>query len=231
MLALNHLSELLECNNLPQLWGVVQSLLKGLSFDYMLFRTGGLDSQQAPWQKVWTNYPTAWQQRYRQMDYAKSDPTIPHCLSRRTPFIWSTSDTTRGNSGMFEEAAAYGLSRGISLALGERAGMLSVALSHDSAEAETLLRIQVPQLFLLAAYMAEAVQGISTETDLATPQLTQREQQVMASFLAGHTAAEVADQLRISERTVVFHSQNAMQKLKARNRTEAIARALSLRLL
>jgi LuxR family transcriptional activator of bioluminescence operon/LuxR family quorum-sensing transcriptional regulator LasR len=47
----------------------------------------------------------------------------------------------------------------------------------------------------------------------------------------GKTNWEISQILKVSERTIVFHMQNAMRKLGARNRVQAMATALSLRLI
>ncbi|HET9984049.1 MAG TPA: response regulator transcription factor [Longimicrobiales bacterium] len=54
-------------------------------------------------------------------------------------------------------------------------------------------------------------------------QLTDREREVLALAAEGHTNAQIARRLRVSENTVKFHLQNLYLKLGAANRTEAAA--------
>ncbi|TKG60789.1 response regulator [Prauserella endophytica] len=71
----------------------------------------------------------------------------------------------------------------------------------------------------------------------ATPELlfrvglTKREYEVLRFAAMGHSNPEIADQLTLARNTVKTYLQTAMQKLNARNRVEAIAKAHELRLL
>jgi two-component system nitrate/nitrite response regulator NarL len=71
----------------------------------------------------------------------------------------------------------------------------------------------------------------------ATPELlfrvglTRREYEVLRLAAMGHTNPEIADRLALARNTVKTYLQTAMQKLNARNRVEAIAKAHELRLI
>lgn len=61
--------------------------------------------------------------------------------------------------------------------------------------------------------------------------LTPRETETLRLVASGKTSAEIADALRISAVTVKWHIGNAMRKLGASSRAEAVASAIRLRLL
>ncbi|QOH59528.1 MULTISPECIES: response regulator [Rhodococcus] len=61
--------------------------------------------------------------------------------------------------------------------------------------------------------------------------LTRREYEVLRFAAMGHSNPEIAQELSLTRNTVKTYLQSAMQKLNARNRVEAIARAHELRLL
>lgn len=63
------------------------------------------------------------------------------------------------------------------------------------------------------------------------PSLTSREKECLQWAAAGKTSWEIARILSVSERTVIFHIGNATKKLGATNRRQAVARAISLRLI
>jgi DNA-binding NarL/FixJ family response regulator len=65
----------------------------------------------------------------------------------------------------------------------------------------------------------------------ALPLLTDREQQILTLLAGGARNRDIAGTLFISERTVKVHVSNLMDKLDARTRTEAVARAIKLGLL
>ncbi len=56
--------------------------------------------------------------------------------------------------------------------------------------------------------------------------LSLREQEVINLMKEGLTNKEIAVHLSITERTVRYHTENLMKKLRARNRLEAIAKAI-----
>ncbi|WP_026961403.1 response regulator transcription factor [Alicyclobacillus herbarius] len=72
----------------------------------------------------------------------------------------------------------------------------------------------------LAAHMYESY-GFSAAT--VTRGLTQREQEVLQCIADGLGTKQVAERLHISEYTVTEHVSSLMRKLRAKNRTEAVA--------
>ena len=74
---------------------------------------------------------------------------------------------------------------------------------------------------------AELANAISTPgTVRSLSPLTPREQQVLALVADGRTNERVAEELGISAETVQSHVRNAMSKLEADTRTQAVATAL-----
>ncbi len=61
--------------------------------------------------------------------------------------------------------------------------------------------------------------------------LTQRELEILALIVEGHSSKHVADLLFVSKRTVDFHLDNIYQKLQVKNRMQAMQRAGRLGLL
>ena len=59
----------------------------------------------------------------------------------------------------------------------------------------------------------------------STPQLTRRQWQVLRLAADGHTNAQIARRLGVSEGTVRIHLQNIYARLQVPNRTAAVARA------
>lgn len=65
----------------------------------------------------------------------------------------------------------------------------------------------------------------------SAPLLTDREQEILSLLAGGARNRDIAEALFISERTVKVHVANLLDKLEARTRTEAVARAIKLGLL
>jgi DNA-binding NarL/FixJ family response regulator len=58
-----------------------------------------------------------------------------------------------------------------------------------------------------------------------TPQLTPRQRELLHHLAAGHTNAQIARRLGVSEGTVRIHLQNIYSKLQVSSRTAAVTRA------
>lgn len=78
--------------------------------------------------------------------------------------------------------------------------------------------------------ITEAGEATISEADMGT-KMTPREFECLYWLSRGKTTAEISPLLKISERTVNFHITNICEKLGAANRTQAIAKAFSLKLI
>jgi two-component system, NarL family, response regulator len=71
----------------------------------------------------------------------------------------------------------------------------------------------------------------ATPTEDQRPTLTARERDVLSLLAEGHTNAQAGRKLTISADTVQTHVRNAMKKLGADTRTQAVATAMRLSLI
>ena len=81
--------------------------------------------------------------------------------------------------------------------------------------------------------MHEAVRRVCEGEGIALDhvELTGRERECLLWAAEGKTAWEISQILAVSQRTVVFHLNNATTKLNATNRQHAVARAVARSLL
>lgn len=70
------------------------------------------------------------------------------------------------------------------------------------------------------------VNQMSQEGQGAEPRLTAREKQVLKLIAEGLTSREIADVLSLSEKTVIAHRTNLMEKLKVHNAAELVRYAI-----
>lgn len=61
--------------------------------------------------------------------------------------------------------------------------------------------------------------------------LTKREEEVLIYAFQGLKNSEIASRLYVSKKTIDFHLTNIYQKLRAKNRVQAITQALKMRVL
>ncbi len=187
------------------------------------------------------DYPLPWVERYLECDYLKIDPVVAHCHDNSTPFLWSEAQLRARCAvdphhqlvnRMFEEAHAFGLGAGVSVPLhgpGACWGLMSFAGPRSRA-AEIERRL--PELLTIAHYAHEAARPFArSRACITTPELTRRERECLHWAAEGKTSWEVGRLLGVSERTAIYHLQNAAKKLEVSGRQAAVARAISLGLI
>ena len=231
---------LLSCGTVEALHATTASIAGQLGFDHFIYGVQVNTSLTRPYQFILNGYPKEWRAHYVEHNYQEIDPTYYHCITKRQtiPVIWD-SRVFKGDkeTKMRNESREFGLLCGASFAVhgghGE-AAMLSLASSQDSCRAQQDILSIIGKSQLLACYLHEAIQRIVLSKGpllLTKMELTLREKECLLWAAEGKTGGEIADILKITERTVTFHLQNAGNKMGASNRQHAIARALSMGLI
>lgn len=175
-------------------------------------------------------YPPGWVEHYFRQGYASHDPVMAFCSTHVVPVAWNALCLERNAYGaqVMGEAGEHGLRDGVSVAVHSPQGEMSVlsfALSKPAAEARDLVAQALAQVQLLSAHVHETVRRV-TGLSRQDPEvgLTPREADCLRWAADGKTSWEIGQILKIPERTVNFHLNNAVQKLDARNRQHAVAK-------
>lgn len=129
------------------------------------------------------------------------------------------------------ESADFSLKSGICFPVhsaGNEYAMFSLSSNKDSQKNASRIRESLPIGHLFASYLHEAVRRVFSNESFSTSNvnLSKREKECLLWSADGKTSWETSKILGISERTVVFHLQNAAQKLNATNRQQAVARSI-----
>ena len=240
MTDLDLLESLLSCETVEELHQQTAIITRQMGFDHFLYGVQVNTSLTRPYQFILSGYPEAWRSRYVEQNYQEIDPTVHHCITQKhtIPVVWQTQIFKGGKEAkMRGESRDFGLLNGVSFSIhgshGE-AAMLSLATSRESPQAKRDIDSAMGKAQLLACYLHEAVQSVVLSKGalpLVKIGLTDRERECLLWAAEGKTGGEIADILRISERTVIFHLQNAGQKMGTTNRQHAISRAISMRLI
>lgn len=117
------------------------------------------------------------------------------------------------------EGARHALSRGAS-------GV--ILRSAEAGRLVAAIRALVADLVVIDDTLAA---GLLPELAPPASALSPREAEVLALLAEGLTNADIADELDLSAHTVRFHVRAVLARLKARNRAEAVARAVRMGLL
>jgi len=178
--------------------------------------------------------PQAWQRRYNRNNYMERDPLVQHCAMNITPIDWTNvRDLESRNyavSRIMREARSYGLKNGVSIPVHSGKGdsaVVSFSVNSENRASSRNISEATPDLYLLSAYAHQAVMRVMEETAGALPKvkLSSRERECLMWAAEGETALEICHRIGIAESTVIFHLQNAMKKLGACNRQQAVAKA------
>lgn len=179
-------------------------------------------------------HPSAWTDAYRAEGLARIDPVPRHLHESAEPLVWSRiRKRFRGaaQQRFYAAAEAFGLrdgfAYGVPFAQSTKASFFS-GYGEDLASHRRHLAV----LHYVLPHLHGAVER-SQRSALSSrrPELTAREREMLSWAQHGKTNQGIALALGLSERTVKFHIENAMHKLGAANRTQAIAIALASRLI
>ena len=203
-----------------------------LGFDYCAYGMRLPLPVSNPRVLMFSNYPSAWQQRYAQENYLAADPTVAYALRSVLPVVWDET-LFRPNPALWEEARAHGLNVGWAQSSCDaqgRMGMMTLARGHDVLSAAELQHKSANMSWL--AHAAHGAMARLAAGSLPQPAaLTAREAEMLRWTADGKTSGEIAQITGIAERTVNFHLNNAVDKLGAANKTAAAVKAAVLRLL
>ncbi len=236
MIDLELFESLLSCSAVEELHATTTAISKQMGFEYFLYGVQVNISLTRPYRFILNGYSKQWWERYVEMDYQTVDPTFRHCITNKSviPITWSSKVFKEPTGAkLLGEAKEAGLRHGASFAVhggrGETA-MLSLATCRAARETESDVAASMAQGQLLACYIHEAVQRIVLNQGplpLQKVVLTPREKECLLWAAEGKTAWEIGAIINTSERTAVFHLQNAANKMGVKNRHHAISRAMS----
>jgi LuxR family quorum-sensing system transcriptional regulator SolR len=180
------------------------------------------------------NYPAIWQRHYAQHNYLACDPTVAHALHSPSALIW-TENLFASCRPLWEDARIHGLRIGWAQPChGPHGivGLITLARSHDDLSPHELCAIS-RDMYWLAQLAHQGMSRLLTAKLLPDTaiMLSAREIEVLRWTSDGKTSCEISGILNISERTVNFHVNNAMEKLGTTNKTAAAVKAAILGML
>jgi LuxR family quorum sensing-dependent transcriptional regulator len=172
--------------------------------------------------------PPEWIALYLQEQYAQVSPMLRHCRRTSFPFEWKSAPFDHEKepraAEMVRRATDFGLSEGLCVPIhggNGCEGRVWMGSSHGN-----IMPRDKALLHLIAIYAFDHVRGLSYTRRTPKAALTVREREVLTWVALGKSAWEIGEILNIAKRTVDEHAQTAFRKLKAVNRTQAVAIAL-----
>ncbi len=181
-------------------------------------------------------YGDAWKMHYVEHGFHRIDPTLQKARRSIAPVDWSRIDRDEDFRKVFNDASDFGISdQGLTIPVrgpyGDMGG-LSVTSSLSRTEWSKLRSTVIVSLQSVAVHMHDMViRSDSLSNLLKSPNMSQREIEVLQWISAGKSQQDIADILSISNRTVEVHLRSARHKLYALTTAQAVGRAISMGLI
>ncbi len=191
------------------------------------------DSVDMPYLR--TTYSPEWVSRYVLKGYVNVDPVASMGFQRSLPFDWSEIEATPEAAELMLDSQNYGLgSNGYSIPVIDRSGRRSLlSLNSDLSEcAWTEMTEANKQDWAELAHLLhrKAIGEIYGEHDPA-PQLGPRELECLRWASQGKDHKDIAIILQISEHTARSYLKSARHKLDCANISQAVSKAIKLRMI
>lgn len=178
--------------------------------------------------------PGEWSRRYVDRNYIRHDPIVARLQQHSAPFTWQDaygSCPSREDAELIDgEASSFGLRTGYVVPV-PLLGGLSLAFSFGGAAMETEPESLSTLAFVTNVAAGHLVNLARCSSHCEGRELTPREIDCLSWAAEGKTAWEIASILNISPCTVVKHLAAAREKLDAVNKSQAVAKALRLKII
>ena len=168
------------------------------------------------------------------------DPVIAAGPDRLLPYSWDDvidhDVLNKSQKSFFSEADDFKLRHGLSIPVHGHGGeyaLMTLVADGTAGEAKSNIAEARHMLHLMTLYYHNRAGAMLIEQAMSTfnTPLTVREKDVLCWTAQGKTARDIGDILGIAETTAVYHMENAKQKLNALTRTQAVVKAISLKLI
>lgn len=247
------LSDIEACTTLSELKRTMQLIAQNYGFCAFDFVDAGDTVSREPFY-LGTSDET-WIDAYIANDFVRVDPCVARVRRTNLPFVWADvmvrtprRGPKSGAQRLIEAATDFGYTEGLVIPChfrdlrGRDRSASSVFFWSDPVQRfEFLLSEKRRELHLLMIYFIQtclnvrdrelAPTGAANTLDAPISPVTDRERDVLSWAARGKTTAEIADILGLATDTVEAHFKNILRKLQARNRTQAVAKALVMGLI
>jgi DNA-binding CsgD family transcriptional regulator len=200
-----------------------------MNFSYWYLGT----SNRLPDRMTWlSTYDQRYMDIYLKQMSPLGDPAFDLCFARLLPVDWNEVRSEHEVvKPMHEIAESYGVGRlGVSFPIRDPGGgdaMFSVNFECEDRHWSKVRRDLVSGLHIFAHYFHLRMRDIiSARPVTAEFDLSPREREVLKWASDGKTAWETAQLLGVSERAIRLYTENAMNKLRAKTKTQAVAIAV-----
>jgi DNA-binding CsgD family transcriptional regulator len=175
--------------------------------------------------------PSQWGEHYVKEQHYRHDGLVRHAILNPSPMRWRAAQTDRDLSRderrLFGEAREFGLSDGLVTPVHQIDGCVSAVtvLSGDVLDLSPADEMAVRMLSLYYCSYGCLLRQQGAIVNPKKHSLTPRQRECLQWARAGKSSWDIGQILGISERTVVFHIEQACKRLGVKTRQQAIMEA------
>lgn len=224
----NSLKDIEDAPTLEVLQAASETLRDELSIDHLVYHWVDSTGEQYGC----GTYSDEWVDRYLEQNYLRIDPVIAGCLQQFKPLDWRQLDwSSKTRSAFREEAISYGVgNQGYSVPIRGPNGqfaLFTVNATRSDHEWDVFISETAHTLILIAQiFNQKALEFEPGRNPQHLQPLSPREVEAISLLSQGHSRAQIANMLNISEHTLRVYIEGARLKLGAMNTTHAVARAI-----
>jgi LuxR family quorum sensing-dependent transcriptional regulator len=173
-------------------------------------------------------WPAEWFELYNRENLCAADPIPRHCLNMLNPFQWKDAPYDRQHDAaahtVMMRARDFRFHEGFCIPIhyDDATGAVSIAGERPYLDAETKSALHLMGVFAHGRLRALCRPAAAT----SARRLSTIEAEVLRWAARGKTAWETGQILRLSERNVRWHLEEAQRKLMTKNKTATVALAL-----
>lgn len=180
------------------------------------------------------SYPQDWIDHYLSEEYYTIDPLVAEGPRHQLPFRWNEvslpQDLEPRQQRLYLEAADLGICNGLTIPIhgrnGDYAAINLIPEGRPEEQLATLDRQQHLMHLIALYYHSHSGNSLLEQQLIRRPSvLTRREEEVLTWLARGKSTFEVSGILSVTERTVLYHIENAKKKLNVTNRTHLVVKA------
>ncbi|MEJ1968061.1 MAG: LuxR family transcriptional regulator [Rhizomicrobium sp.] len=214
--------------DIPSLVKLFQDMIAKYGMDCFMMGDPSLPKVQRG-DRLWAaTWPEEWLNHWLSHNYISVDPVINQLLARNEPIRWSEALGANDDAGarIFDEATEFKMKDGLALPIYSRDGFV-VGITMGTEHYE-LGKQDEACLHLASIYFHAKLERLRAEgaPKPRGPRLTPRERECLSWVAAGKTDWEISQILNIAEQTAHEYVQNALTKLNATTRAQAVAIAI-----
>jgi DNA-binding CsgD family transcriptional regulator len=167
--------------------------------------------------------PPQWIEAYRHRDDPNADPIVKHSRETVEPFFWSDVIDDEGA----RKARGMHVPEGLVIPVPGPYGCVGTMwMGGRTRESLQKYKVVIQAIGLSCYYHLQRHCDEEPDPPATTSRLSKRERAVLDLVADGLSAQEIAEQVNLSARTVEWHMHQAMKKLGAKNRVQAVVLAI-----